>query len=249
MADEPEVIRQQMEETRSNLTQKLEALEGQVTDTVKATTETVSETVEAVKETVNNVKDAVEGTVSNVTEAVQDTVHSVGEAFNIRLQAERRPWLVFAGSVAVGALAAQLLPRATTRSSGAAWEGTEAESSQPYAGSSSGEDGRRWMAAPEPATSSQESSNGGVMGWLGEHLSHFKGLAVGTLMGVVRDMVSKALPESLKDKVTEEFDHFTSALGGEPIRGPVLGDQAGGGSQGEGGSSHAGVPAHSGSSF
>jgi len=214
MADEPEVIRQQMEETRSHLAQKLEALEDQVAGTVRSTTETVGETVEAVKET-----------VENVTEAVQETVHSVGEVFDIRLQAQRHPWMVFAGSMAAGALAAQLIPRTTSWSSEAIREPSEPEPSRP-AGSSRVENGRYWTAAAAEVPAAEKEQRGeGVLGWLSEHLSHLKGLAVGTLMGVVRDAVAQALPETLKDKVAEEIDHFTTALGGEPIRGPIFHNQ------------------------
>ena len=52
MDDEPEVIRQQMEVTRSDLTQKLEALETKVVNTVENTTCAVTDTVTSVKEAV-----------------------------------------------------------------------------------------------------------------------------------------------------------------------------------------------------
>jgi len=100
MADNPEVIRQQMDETRSHLAEKLQALENQVSSTVEETTAALSETVEAVKET-----------VENVTEIVEETVQSCGQLFDLRQQTERHPWLVFGGSVALGCLAAQLLGR------------------------------------------------------------------------------------------------------------------------------------------
>ena len=67
MDERPDVIRQQIEETRESLTDKLETLEGQVKDTVS----TVSDTLESVKETV-------EGTVEReITEDTQASGRTV----------------------------------------------------------------------------------------------------------------------------------------------------------------------------
>ena len=105
MADDTEVIRKQMEETRSHLAEKLEELENQVSETVQATTEAVSETVGTVKET-----------VENVTATVQETFETVAETFNLKVQTERHPWLVVGASIAGGCLLAQLIPsQAATR--------------------------------------------------------------------------------------------------------------------------------------
>jgi hypothetical protein len=48
MAEEPEVIRRQIEQTRSSLTEKLETLEAQVKETVEAVTSTVSSVKRAI---------------------------------------------------------------------------------------------------------------------------------------------------------------------------------------------------------
>src|SRR5262249_39060989 len=65
MEDETEVIRHQMTETRTSLSEKLDKLEDTVLGTVQDTTSSVVETVQSVKE-------AVEDTVSSVTEGVQN---------------------------------------------------------------------------------------------------------------------------------------------------------------------------------
>ena len=49
MDDDPEMIRHQMQETRSSLTDKIERLEQTVTDKVQSTTAAVTNTVESVK--------------------------------------------------------------------------------------------------------------------------------------------------------------------------------------------------------
>ena len=76
MENEPEVIREQMQETRTGLAEKLEALE-----------ERVMGVATAVSETVENVKEGVEGTVESVKETVSETVETVKDTFNLRKQA------------------------------------------------------------------------------------------------------------------------------------------------------------------
>ena len=91
MTETPEVMRQHIEETKSQLWDKLDTLESQFS-------EAVTETVASVQET-----------VSNVTDTVQDRVQSVSNAFDLPLQVERHPWIAFGGSFVVGYLAFELL--------------------------------------------------------------------------------------------------------------------------------------------
>ena len=87
MDDEPEVIRQQMEETRSALTDKIERLEHQVVGTVQNTTRAVNDTVEnvkeAVQETVSTVKDTVSGTVEAPEGASESVMLPLATSVNV----------------------------------------------------------------------------------------------------------------------------------------------------------------------
>jgi gas vesicle protein len=243
MDREQEVIHKQMEETRSDLTDKLAALESQVGDTVQAatnavetTTEAVSGTVETVKETVESVTEKLQDTVTGVTDSVQqavegvkesfdETVKSVTESFNLKLQCERHPWAVFGGAIAVGCVGSMLLGGSARESRPAARSRSGFLPSQPAAAETAAHGGVS-HTPPERSQNSESSSgksvSGAVGGFLWEQLGNFKGLALGTLMGVVRDVVSKALPENLKDRVSEEVDKLTKSLGGEPIQGSLL---------------------------
>lgn len=100
---EPEMIKQQMSETRSSLGDKLETLEQKVTETVKDATRAVSETVQTVSETVDS-------TVSNISESVETVKESVKETFNLTGHIERNPWLALGASVAAGYALGVLLP-------------------------------------------------------------------------------------------------------------------------------------------
>jgi Protein of unknown function (DUF3618) len=210
MADNPEVIRQQMDETRSQLAEKLEALESQVSSTVEGATSAVSETVEAVKET-----------VENVTETVEETVQSVGQVFDLRLQTERHPWLVFGGSVALGCLAAQLLGRRRDEHE----ESAERDANRSALSSASQPKESTWEPRSEPSYQQPthlEPSENGKKSWFWEEVNRLKGLGVGAVMGVVRDLAARGLTGALGQRVAEEVDHLTSSLGGETIRGPLL---------------------------
>src|SRR5262245_44710471 len=98
------VIRADMEETRTALTEKLEVLENQVVGTVKDATSAVSQTVETLKETVGTVKETVTDTVSAVKDSVQDGVATVKNWFDLRAQFDRHPCLMAGGSVLAGYL-------------------------------------------------------------------------------------------------------------------------------------------------
>jgi len=211
MDDHPEMIRQQMEETRSHLADKLEALENQVSETVQTTTAAVAETVEVVKDT-----------VETVAEAVQDTVETVGQTFDLWGQTDRHPWVVFGGSVALGYLAAQMF-------NGASTNGKEKHGQTPswdaFARSASHPREETHRQTPEPSTppaARSDSSENGKKSWFWDELNRVKKLAVGSLMGVVRDLSAKGLPGPLGQRVAEEIDHLTTSLGAETIRGPVL---------------------------
>jgi len=102
MENETELIRDQMAETRSALSEKLEALQDQVLGTVEGTTRSVTDTVEAVQE-------AVQDTVGTVKESFQETVQSVKSAFDLSEQMQKHPWLLLGGAVVVGYAGGRLL--------------------------------------------------------------------------------------------------------------------------------------------
>jgi len=87
-----DVIRQQMEDTRTSLTEKVEALEQKVVNTVQETTDAVAETV------------------ANVKESVQESVDTVKHWLDVKGHVQEHPWTMVGGSLAVGFVAGALLP-------------------------------------------------------------------------------------------------------------------------------------------
>jgi hypothetical protein len=93
MDNQPEVTREDLDETRASLSEKLETLEQQVVHSVHGATNAVNETVASVKD------------------AVHDTVATVKETFDLPLQVRRRPWVMVGGSIALGYFGCYLLRR------------------------------------------------------------------------------------------------------------------------------------------
>jgi ElaB/YqjD/DUF883 family membrane-anchored ribosome-binding protein len=217
MADQPEVttpdpetIRRKMEATRSSLAEKLEVLEQKVTDTVEGATSAVTETVENVKETVTE-------TVEAVKDTVEETVESVAKAFNLSEQVQRYPWAMFGGSVALGFVGGLLLGPARP------WGQAE----RPTPSSPLLEEAPEPVASYTPPTSREAETR--RPGWWDQLLSTFgseidkvKGLALGALGGIVRDLAAEVVPENVKPMVTDLINDVTSKLGGHTIEGRVL---------------------------
>ncbi len=227
MADNPEVLRHEIEETSESLKEKVVKLEEQVIGTVKGTTEAVGETVEKVKETVAE-------TIDTVRETVQETVQTVKRTFDLRYQTEHHPWVMFGGSVAAGFLAGKLFGswfgdgRNGHHDTGPSYlAGAAATSaSRPSYTQPSSRPSYTPPSAPPPQPAAQPSRPGWFSRlWdsFGGELDKLKIAAIGTVFGLVRDYAKKSLPEGLAPKVEEVLNDLTVKLGGEPIHGPVMG--------------------------
>jgi hypothetical protein len=80
MDPQPDLIRQQIDETRSSLTEKLETLEAEV-----------------------------KGGVASAREAVEQTVTTVKQTFDIRYQMDHHPWFMLGLALVSGAVAGALV--------------------------------------------------------------------------------------------------------------------------------------------
>jgi len=202
MDDNPDELRKQIDQTKASLVGKLEALETQVAGTVQEASETVAETVTAVKDTV---------------ETVVEKVHSAGEFFNLKAQTQQRPWVVFGGSVLLGCMATYLLS-GKSKDNRQNRRSEERDYPEPQRTSASvasvpGSDYPQTHAEPK-----EEKKHS----WLWEQAAGLMGLAVGSAMGVVRDLATQGLPEALGRDLAKELDQLTTHLGGKPIEGSLI---------------------------
>jgi ElaB/YqjD/DUF883 family membrane-anchored ribosome-binding protein len=249
MDNETEVIREKMEDARTDLSDKLEQLEKQVMDTVQgatsavadsvqSATSTVNDTLQSVKDVVDNVKDSVQGTVDSVKDSVQGTVDSVKETmadtvegvkktFDLHRQVDNHPYLMVGGAVVVGFVAGRMLTQQTGRAMGQAAERfgptvrRYAQSAASNLGSAASTVGSTAASVGGAAATAGDWMSG-LETMFGPEIAKLKELAIGTLLGVVRDMAVKAAPETLAPRVSEIIDDFTTKLGGKPVEGPVF---------------------------
>jgi ElaB/YqjD/DUF883 family membrane-anchored ribosome-binding protein len=218
MDNESEVIRHQMEETRTALQDKLETLEQQVKDTVQGATEAVTETVSTVKE-------AVQDTVGTVKDSVHETVESVKETFDLQHQVERHPWPMFCGAAAVGFVGSRLLDRALAVSPAApvypsppAFEPSPRSYDSRFAASANEEMRETPTSRPVPSRSWWTI----LTEQYGDELNKVKSLAISTLGGLVGEMILQSVPPALKEEVKEVVDGVTAKLGGHRLEGSLL---------------------------
>jgi ElaB/YqjD/DUF883 family membrane-anchored ribosome-binding protein len=212
MEDQPEMIRKQMEDTRSSLSDKLEALEQKVADKVEPVADAVERTTEAVAETAETVKE----TVQAVTGQVKETMHSMASALDIRRHTEKHPWIVFGVAATVGCLAGSILGRRAQRRQ-------VVSSAQPRSRHNGrGGDG----AAHHPEWGVAKRSRGAgkpqTETLFSQELRQLKGLAISSLLGFVRDLARRAVPGAIGEKIAEELDGFTTRLGAQPLKSPVI---------------------------
>lgn len=229
MDKELDVIRNQMEQTRSSLADKIEALENQVRGTVEGATSAVTNTVETVQETVENVKEGVQ-------EAVGTVVGSVKETFNVRGHVERHPWAMFGGAVMLGAFAGMMVNNRSRRRRAVAPAAVETVGdapARPASGHRNGHGhgnshGSSRKAARAASTPTQPEEPGPFQ----SSLQSIKGLAIGTLMGVLRDVLVDAVPSNLAPDLAGVVDDMTTKLGGKTLRSFHEADEAHTGSEG-----------------
>jgi ElaB/YqjD/DUF883 family membrane-anchored ribosome-binding protein len=206
MDQEPDVIRQQIDETRSSLTDKLETLENQVRGTVQDAKATVQETIQSVKATVN------------------ETVDSVKRTFDLNYQVEQHPWAMVGGSVLAGFLVGSLLKRRPGHAS--SWVvGTTAH---PAFNGPPRAEAPRFDGSNLGRSFTQPAAAGEQPGLLSRLYHQFEGeieqvkqVAIGATMGLLRDLVKQSLPQ-LAPHIDEVMNSATTKLGGKPIDRPLV---------------------------
>jgi ElaB/YqjD/DUF883 family membrane-anchored ribosome-binding protein len=191
--DQEDAMREQMEETRTSLTEKLETLERQVAGTVRGATAAVAEKAEAVRE-------AVENTVSSVKDTLCQGAATVRDMADVRGHVERHPWAMLAGSVAVGYVTAALVERGLRR---------HPHPAHPFAAPGSLAEANGRKAAPE------HTLLGGLFAKFGPEISKLKNIALSALFEAVREKVMEATPEEFAPSLQSFFDSVGEKITGE----------------------------------
>jgi hypothetical protein len=196
------MIRQEIEQTRSSLTEKLETLESQV------------------KGTVESVRSKVEGTVEAVTSSVESTVETVKQTFDLERQVRLHPLAMTGGTMLVGVAAGYFLSSLRRPALPRHWSAPRPAGAPPVTA-------ERRTGGNGPARSyEQPARSGGLLSGLleqfGPEIDKLKATAVGMVLGAARDFLKEKLPPSMSAHVDELVDNVTRKAGGEVIRGRVL---------------------------
>lgn len=161
MDNEATVMRQRIDETMASLTDKLGELEHRISGTVRTVT---------------------------------DSVDTVRDTFDLRLHVRRRPWSVLAGAAALGFLWGSLScnygarhPARNGRSASTP-PARLAVAKHPPAGANNGANGADEARLPAAAAPSWLANLGGT---LQPEIAALRGIAVGALFEVVREIVTK----------------------------------------------------------
>jgi ElaB/YqjD/DUF883 family membrane-anchored ribosome-binding protein len=212
MDQEPDVIRQQIDETRESLTEKLETVESLVKEKVSAVTE-------GVEKTIDTVKAKVEDTVQAVSNTVENTVHSVRRTFDVPHQVRCHPYAMTGGALALGAtLGYLLLPRRHSFAHRSYEDRTPSYTPPPPPPSSFAEEPRHY----EERRPERPSLLSGLLEPLTAEFDKVKATAIGALLGMVRDAALRSVPPSLASKVEEIVNDITRRAGGDVVSGPIL---------------------------
>jgi ElaB/YqjD/DUF883 family membrane-anchored ribosome-binding protein len=205
MANKTELIRQRMAQTRESLRQRLDALEDRTLGVVKETTEAVQ-----------SVAETVEGTVESATKAVKKTVRKSVKMLDLGRHVEEHPWAAMSGAVASGFALSFLLSRSRGGSDDSEWR-RQQFATQGYQPPQP----QQRPETPQPPSQTEPSSIfSGLTQMLGPSLDSLKQLAIGTAIGVVKDMTLQSVPREWSGELGKVFNNLTENLGGTPVESP-----------------------------
>ena len=209
MNQEPDEIREQIEDTRSALTAKLETLE------------------QGVKETVHDAKAAVTDTIENVKETVKGTVETVKDSLDVRGYVQEYPWPMLAGSVSFGWALGCLFPRSTNgngeKISRMASNGTPMESMAPNRAPLENRPPVEWTLDRMPLSGDGgKSGPSSLVEKFRPEINELEGIAIGAIGALVRDLIKQSAAEPLANQLEDVANRVTEKLGGHVIKEPLL---------------------------
>jgi hypothetical protein len=190
---------QDIEDTRSAITEKLEILE------------------ERVWEIVEGAQSSVEDIVENIRGTVGDTVETVKRTLDVPYQVDQHPWLMFGGATLAGYLlgswgGGSTSPAFSTNDSESSAAGTTADMSASHA--------KHDCLPPSDSESSvhpqrQQGMGSSILEQLKDEIAIIKVAAVGALISTLREMVKQAVPT-----LAPHIERARSQRGGQPLESP-----------------------------
>lgn len=194
-------MRQGIDDTRSAMADKLEALQDHVMNTVQSAQETVEDSIQS----------------------ANDTMASVKRAFDVKHLVRQHPWSMVGGGILAGVALGRLL------------QGLRQQTRQPQTRSTGKEDDGRLRRPGSSAFAIPPRGNGsldladspsfqpappprrpGVFDRFHDEIDTVQGLAIGYVIGLVRDSIKEAMPQ-MAEQIEDVMNSATTKLGGEPF--------------------------------
>ncbi len=237
-----ETLKSQMAQTRSCLAEKLETLEhivvrsvGHAGAAVEATiykvlgmvdhcTTNVGDTIAKATTTVGGAIDSLKSHVESTEDTLKSSIQAVREHVNLTHMVGQHPWGMMGGAVAVGYWLGHVLD-----SSSSTHEHHESlfetridalPSRTDFSSQNAESQGDASPASPgssSPASDSQPSTKARLSRVLAPHVTQLQGIAVGSIMSLVRDVLTKSLSPAWSGPVANAIDDLTRELGGKPV--------------------------------
>jgi len=209
MDPQPDVIRQQIGETRSSLTEKLETLEAEVKDTVQSARDSVESAKDAVEETFLNAKETVQDTISSVKESVENATESVKRNLDVEYQVDQHPWFMMGLSLVSGVALGAFLGSRMNSGRRLAAGMSEASVTLPERSSSGIQTRLTHQDNGRPGFTDKLGSQ------LGAEFEKVKDLAIDALVGVIGNVARKSIP-ALASSVEEMMTRAAEQMGAPP---------------------------------
>jgi len=164
------------------------------------TTRTAMADKQALEDRMVGAAQSAQATVEHSIQSAKDAVASVKQTFDINHQVAERPWTIVGGCFLAGLAVSFLIPKG-----------------RPQASKTSAANGHPAPAAPPPQMQPEPPSGPGVLEPFQEEIDKVKGIAIGYVMGLLRDSIKESVPQ-LAPKIDALMDGITTKLGGEPVQ-------------------------------
>jgi ElaB/YqjD/DUF883 family membrane-anchored ribosome-binding protein len=165
---------------------------------IDCTRSAMADKLEELEERVMGTVHSAQETVENSIQLGKDTVATVKRTFDLGYQVEQHPWAMVGGSFLVGlGLGSLFLGGRRSRPAANRLVGNE----RPLA----------------PRPDSMSANRQGIFGRFDEEIDKVKGMAIGYVLGLVRDSIKDAVPQ-LASQIDDVMNSVTTKLGSKPVQ-------------------------------
>jgi ElaB/YqjD/DUF883 family membrane-anchored ribosome-binding protein len=168
----------------------------------------IDSTRSALADKVEALEDRMKDNVQTVEDSIQiakDTVATVRRTFDIKHQIEQHPWTMVGGCFLAGLAASSLIPSVVRR----------------FRPPEHRANGSLAAVAPPPEPQAVMPGRNGFFDLFHEEIAKVKGMAIGYVMGLVRDSIKESVPQ-LASQIDSVMNGVTTKLGGEPVQATAI---------------------------